>query len=256
MTLDNRSGATYNDARIKLVAGDVNVIRELSGPVMRTMAFDAMVPKAMPQEEAFGEYHLYTLPRRSTIKQNQTKQVSLLRAEGVKAKKTYEYSGQRHYFLSRIAPLKNEKVAVFLEFENSAGNALGIPLPAGIMRVYQPDSEGMPQFSGEDRVQHTPKDEDVRLRLGNAFDIVAERTQTDYAALGPGHHESSFEIVLRNHKDTAVTVDIVEPMSGDWSITKASQPHEKRDAFTALFKVDVPPDGEKTVTYTVRIRTR
>ncbi|MBI5094284.1 MAG: hypothetical protein HZB26_17820, partial [Candidatus Hydrogenedentes bacterium] len=178
VTLNNQSGATYTNAQLKLVAGEVNLAPQ---PQVRReiMEKGAIAPAGMApppmKQEAFGEYHLYTLPRRTTIKQNQAKQVSLLTATAVGVKKIYEYRGDLQYFSQPVPPMKDQKVGVYLKFANKKDNQLGMPLPAGVMRVYQEDSDGMLQFSGEDRIQHTPKDEDVRIKLGNAFDVVGER---------------------------------------------------------------------------------
>lgn len=256
VTLDNQSGATFTNAQLKLVAGDVNIAQPppmQMGKVMRGVAEAAMAPP-MPQEEAFAEYHLYTMPRRTTIKQNQSKQLALLSGSGIQCAKKYEYRGQVHFFSSPIGRLPEEKVGVFLEFENKEVNGLGIPLPAGVMRIYQEDSEGMLQFSGEDRIKHTPKDEKLTLKMGNAFDIVAERVQTDFKQLADRLTESSFEITIRNHKEADVAVDVVEPMSSDWQIVTSSIPHKKKDAQTAVFSVAVPKDGEAKLTYTVRVK--
>ncbi len=250
VTLNNQSGATYTNAKLKLVAGDVNIV-QAGGGGFGGGGGVAMARKALPVEESFAEYHLYSMPRRTTIKQNQSKQVSLLTADGVSAKKAYEYRGNGSYYSQKIAPLTHENVGVFLVFQNEEKNHLGIPLPAGTMRVYQEDSEGMLQFAGEDRIKHTPKDEEVRLRLGNAFDIVGERTQTDYQVIADNVFESAYEIKIRNHKEVPVTVDIVEPMPGDWDIREKSQDFVKKDARTAVFTVDVPKDGEAVVTYRV-----
>lgn len=214
------------------------------------MALSSAMP--MPVEESFAEYHLYTMPRRTTIKQNQTKQVSLLRASGAAVKKVYEFRGQEQYYMQPV-PQTPEHVGVYLELLNSESNQMGMPLPAGVMRVYQEDSSGMLQFSGEDRIKHTPKDETVRLRLGNAFDVVGERTQTDFNRVANNVHESSYTIVLRNHKDQAVTVDVVEPIPGDWTVLKSSHPAVKKDARTAVFSIPVAADGETELTYTVRV---
>ncbi|MCL4217817.1 MAG: DUF4139 domain-containing protein, partial [Candidatus Hydrogenedentes bacterium] len=214
----------------------------------------AMAAPEPMQEEAFAEYHLYTLPRRTTIKQNQSKQVSLLSASSVAIDKIYEYRGNVSIYSSRIPPQTHENVGVFLKFENSETNNMGMPLPAGVMRVYQEDSSGMLQFSGEDRIQHTPKDEEVRLRLGNAFDVVAERIQTEYEVLGDNSFISAYKITLRNHKDVDVMVDIVEPMPNDWKILQSSHEFIKKDAQTAIFSVPVAKDGETVVTYQVRVK--
>lgn len=255
VTLDNRSGATYQNARLKLVAGEVNVVQPDRDMMKSSRAMGMVMAEAAPMvQEAFAEYHLYSLPRRTTIKQNQSKQVSMLSANGVGIKKIYEFRGSPGYYSQRIPQIEKEKVAVFLTFWNKAENQMGMPLPAGVMRVYQEDREGMLQFSGEDRIQHTPKDEEVRLRLGNAFDVVGERKQMDYKAIGPNIHQSEFEIVVRNHKEQDITVDVVEPMGGDWDILKSSMDYKKKDAQTVVFSVPVPKDGEAKVTYHVQVR--
>jgi hypothetical protein len=252
VTLNNQSGAQYTNAQLKLVAGEVNVVQPLAEMNLGAGMAWARDTAGM-REEPFAEYHLYTLPRRTTIKQNQSKQVSLLRADGVQAKKAYEYRGSESFYSQRVMPMKDEKVAVFLVFQNAAANRLGVPLPGGVMRVYQEDSDGMLQFAGEDRINHTPKDEEVRLRLGQAFDVVAERTQTDYRVIADNEYESAYEIRVRNHKDSDITVDIVEPMTADWEIRENSHEFVKKDARTAVFSVKVAQDGETVVTYRVEV---
>lgn len=256
VTLNNGSGAAYADAQIKLVAGDVNrVVEDRLGReeyyALRALAY---ADSSMPQQEAFAEFHLYTLPRRTTLKENQSKQVALLAAEGVKSAKKYEYRGQLHFYSQPMPPMLGEHIGVFLEFQNEKENALGIPLPGGVMRVYQEDSEGMLQFAGEDRIEHTPKDEKVTLRMGNAFDVIGERVQTNYEVIASNVHESQFKITLRNHKEQDIVVDVVEPMPSDWRILSSSMEFEKRDAQTAVFSVPVKANGEATVTYHVRVR--
>lgn len=252
VTLTNESGATYNNAELKLVAGDVNIVEpNMDVRQMRTLAMPA-IGGPMPVEESFAEYHLYTLPRRTTIKQNQTKQVSLLRAAGAAVTKSYEFRGQEHYYMDP-SPIGPEHVGVILSVNNTETNQLGFPLPAGIMRVYQEDSSGMLQFSGEDRIKHTPKDETVRLRLGNAFDITGERAHTDFQRIGDGVTESTFRIVLRNHKEQDITVDVVEPIPGDWTVIEASHEHIQKDAHTAVFRIPVPAGGTAELNYRVRV---
>ncbi len=254
ITLNNNSGATYQNAKLKLVAGEVNIVPPMApAPMMDRMMVG--VAKSMEvREESFAEYHLYTVPRRTTIKQNQSKQVSLLSAQGVKANKIYEYRGNTSFYHDRINPIRNENIDAFLMFRNAENNQLGVPLPEGVIRVYQEDSEGMLQFSGEDRIKHTPKDEEVRLRLGKAFDIIGERTQTDFQKLGPTIVECEFEITIRNHKKNDITVDIVEPMIGDWQIVKSSMDYEKKDAFSIIFHLPVKAESAGDVSYRVRIR--
>ncbi|HDP33545.1 MAG TPA: DUF4139 domain-containing protein [Candidatus Hydrogenedentes bacterium] len=255
VTLNNRSGAAYTNAQLKLVAGDVNVVREMERAMPKMARADMLMAAGAPmmEEEAFAEYHLYTLSRRTTIKQNQSKQVSLLSGSDVAVEKRYEFRGQVHFYSSPIDAIKNQNADVFLVFQNKEENGLGMPLPAGVMRVYQEDSSGMLQFSGEDRIQHTPKNEEVRLALGKAFDVVGDRTQTDFRTLGARTREVAFKISVRNRKDTDIKVDVVEPMPGDWNVVDQSHAHVKRDARTAVFTLDAPADKEATLTYRIRV---
>jgi len=256
ITLDNRSGATYENAELKLVAGDVHRVERRPEPrEMRMMMDAAVAERAAPAEqEAFAEYHLYTIPRRTTIRQNQQKQVLLLEADNIVSDKHYELHAPSHFFRQRVGTQRDLRPEVYIEFANEEGNNLGMPLPGGIMRVYQEDSAGMPQFAGEDRIDHTPRDEDVRLKIGSAFDVLADRVQTDFTRVSDRVTESSFEITLRNHKDADVTVDVVENLQGDWEILDSSHNYEQRDARTALFSLDVPSRGETVLTYDVRVR--
>lgn len=256
VTLNNQSGTAYQNAQLKLVAGEVNIVQPPRRPRSAAKEMVMAVAGAAPDmvEETFSEYHLYTLQRRTTIKNNQSKQVSLLSAQSIGVKKIYEYRGNESYYSGPMPPVENEKIGVFIRFWNKEDNHLGMPLPAGILRVYQEDRQGMLQFAGEDQVKHTPKDEEVRLRLGNAFDIVGERKQSDYKRIADNVHQAEFEIVLRNHKEMDITVDVVEPMHGDWDILKSSIDHEKKDAHTAVFHVPVPKNGEAKLTYRVQVK--
>lgn len=257
VTMQNNSGATYTNAKLKLVAGEVNrapqggAVYEMAAPAMAMMRKAA---DAMPEQEAFGEYHLYTLPRRTTIKQNQTKQLALMDASGAKFKKKLTFNGNQGWFYSQVGEQKDMHAEVSIEFENKKDNALGLPLPGGVMRMYQEDSEGSLQFLGEDRVQHTPKDETVRLQAGKAFDVVADRKQTDFKRVADSVNETEFEIRVRNRKETATQVEIVEPLGGDWEVLKKSHEFTKRDAFNIVFTVDLAPGAEETVSYRVRTR--
>ncbi len=254
VTMHNQSGSTYENAKLKLVAGDVNVVSQSKAAMYdRLRSMEAMSVAEMPVEESFAEYHLYTMPRRTTIKQNQSKQLALLQSQGIESNKRYEYRGQTHFYSQSMPPMIGEHVSVFLVFENREENALGMPLPGGVMRVYQEDSEGALQFAGEDRIEHTPKDETVTLRMGSAFDIIGERIQTDYRRIASNVHECSFEIILRNHKEQDIVVDVVEPMPGDWEILRSSLEFEKVDAGSAVFHVAVPKDGETRLTYRVLV---
>ena len=257
VTLTNGSGASFEDARLQLVAGDVNRISEertyaLAGVMNRKAATD----EAQFQEQGFFEYHLYTLQRTATIRDNETKQVSLLEASGFDVKKEFVVNGQRMYYLNYNNPGQpiKEKVGVYMQFRNSQLNKLGMPLPAGTIRLYKKDDKGNQQFIGEDRIDHTPKDEDVRVKVGDAFDIVAERKQTDYRVIARNVYEYGYEIKIRNHKDGPVNVIVNEPIGGDWEMLSATFEAKKTAAFAAQFTVPVAKDGEATLAYRVRVR--
>jgi hypothetical protein len=258
VTIDNKSGTTYKQAKLKLVAGDVQRVKdeyEYREKMMRIAK--AEVKPAPPQfkEEEFFEYHIYTLQRPSTIKDNQTKQISLVSAEGIPIKKELIYHGARYYYYNRYDETKTkEKVGVYVEIANRKEHNLGIPLPKGIVRVYKHDEEGSLQFVGEDSIDHTPKDEKVRIKLGDAFDVVGSRKQTDWKKLASDTFEASFEISLRNHKKEDVVVKVVEPIPGDWTMLSSSHEYKKTEAFTAEFTIPVPKDHETKLTYKVRMR--
>jgi hypothetical protein len=258
VTLTNNSGATFEDARLQLVAGDVNRVSEernyaLAGAMQRK----AMDDVSQFQEQGFFEYHLYTLQRPTSIRDNETKQVSLLEAAGFDVKKEFVLNGQHYYYTNYNNPGQpiKEKVGVYVQFRNAQQNKLGMPLPAGTIRLYKKDDKGNQQFIGEDKIDHTPKDEDVRVKVGDAFDIVAERKQTDYKVVVSGHlYEYGYEIKIRNHKDGPVTVVVNEPIGGDWEMVSSTFEAKKTAAFAAQFNVPVAKDGEATLSYRVRIR--
>ena len=258
VTLTNASGASFDDARLQLVAGDVNRVSEERNMAMAgAMAKRAMDSESQFQEQGFFEYHMYTLQRPTTIRDNETKQVSLLEAAGFEVKKEFVLNGQRYYYTGYNNPGQaiKEKVGVFVQFRNAQTNKLGMPLPAGTIRLYKKDDKGNQQFIGEDRIDHTPKDEDVRVKVGDAFDIVAERKQTDYKVLASGHvYEYAYEIKIRNHKDSPVTVVVNEPIGGDWEMVASTFEAKKTAAFAAQFNVPVAKDGEATLSYRVRVR--
>ena len=256
VTLTNHSGTGYENATLKLVAGDVQRVGDRN-EMMRSaqkMVFEGAAD-AMFSEESFFEYHLYTMERPTTIKQNEQKQVTLLESPGFDVDKHLIFYGAAQYYRGSYGQIvSNQKVGVYLDFENSKANGLGMPLPAGIVRVYKRDRSGAQQFIGEDRIDHTPRDETVRIKIGEAFDVVADRRQMDYDILGSCVSEISWEINLRNHKDESSTVEVVEPVGGDWEIISSSHRAEKLDAHTFKFTVDVPGRGEQKVTYRVRVR--
>jgi hypothetical protein len=259
VTINNQSGATYRDAALKLVAGDINraASRDDSRRAME-MAAKAASPAVADREfksEGFFEYHLYTLDGRTTIKESQTKQLTLLSAADFPVEKRFIYYGAASYHRTQYGvPISNQKVGVYLDIRNTKENRLGIPLPKGKVRVYKADTSGSQQLIGEDWIDHTPKDERVRIKMGEAFDVVGERVQKDWKRIGSNLYEIEWEITLRNHKKEAVTVEVIEPMPGDWEILRSTQPHEKLEAFTARWKIPVPKEGAATLGYRTRVR--
>ncbi len=256
VTIDNQSGATYADAALKLVAGDVH--RAQTRQEMRAMlesAVTAGAPRPQFREESFFEYHLYSLQGRTTVKQNQTKQIRLLDAPGVVIKKELRFYGARQYYRSQLgAPIANQKVGVFLEIENAETQKLGIPLPKGTVRVYKAAADQSLQFIGEDVIDHTPKGEKVKIKMGEAFDVVGERTQREWKKIAWNLYETEWDVELRNHKKEDVEVTIIEPVPGDWEVVKSSHPYSKIEAHTLQYVVKVPRDGKVTVNYRVRMR--
>jgi len=255
VTIDNRSGATYQNALLKLVAGDIHRVKgEMRMDYARPMAAAKEVSQQF-KEESFFEYHLYTLDRRTTIKDNQTKQMSLLDANQVPVKKLFIFSGQPHYYYSRYDQRTNkQKVGVFLELENTKKNNLGIPLPKGTIRVYKEDKDGSLQFVGEDRIDHTPKDEKIKIKIGEAFDVVGERVQTEYKHLGYNLYEVAFEVSLRNHKKEDIKVLVEEPIPGDWEMLSNTHSYEKLSSNLIRFDVPVAKDKEVKVKYRIRFK--
>ena len=218
-------------------------------------AESAAKPQAQFQEDAFFEYHIYTLQRPSTVKDKQTKQISLLTATRVPVKKDMIFYGARHYYRNLHGEvISNQKVGVFVEFANTKKHRLGMPMPKGTVRVYTHDKEGSLQFVGEDSIDHTPKDEKIRIKIGDAFDVVGTRKQTDWKKIASDTYEAAFEISLRNHKEDDVQVRVIEPIPGDWTMLNSSHRYEKTEAFTAEFNLHVPKGKEAKMTYRVRIR--
>ena len=255
VTLDNKSGATYKNASLKLIAGDVHRIQERFEE-RRGYAMKEMVMAGAPQfeEKTFFEYHIYDLQRRTTIKDKQTKQIRLLEATGAEIVKDLLVQGIKSYFTSQYMEQNlKQAVHVYVKFKNSKDNGLGMPLPAGIMRLYKQDEEGSLQFIGEDRIDHTPKDEEVKLEIGEAFDVVAERKQTDYKQIATRLYESEWEVTIRNHKEEDMRIGIIEPLFGNWNVISNSHPFSKVDAFTIRFDIDIPKDEEVKVRYRVKV---
>ena len=259
VSIDNRCGATYEDAKLKLIAGEVK--RAQGEAKYRD---DRMVLKSVSEdsalqfeEKAFFEYHMYTLQRTTTLKDNQTKQVSLLNAAGVPIKKEFIFDPSKgrdrwRYYSDNNETLK-EKIRVELEFVNSRNNNLGMPLPKGKVKVYKKDTDGSLQFIGEDAIDHTPKDEKLRLYIGDAFDIIGERTRKDFKTEYRTARET-FEIILRNHKEQDAEVRVVEKLwrYTGWEVISSSANYEKKDASTIEYIVKVPKNGEAKITYTAK----
>jgi hypothetical protein len=244
VSLDNRSGATYTDAKLKLVAGDVHRVQERQPRFMpeAPVALKSGVAEPQFQEREFFEYHIYTLERPATVADRETKQLSLFPSASAGAKKVLTYDATQN----------PTKVAVRMEFENSRENRLGMALPAGKVRVYKEDADGALEFVGEDRIDHTPRDEKVRLFLGYAFDVVGERKRTDFRKITNRSQEETYEIQVRNHKDERVDVVVVEHLYGDWEIRTNSHEFTKKDSNTVEFPLSLGADATATVTYTVR----
>jgi|tagenome__1003787_1003787.scaffolds.fasta_scaffold20989641_7 hypothetical protein len=257
VTLSNSSGTAFHNARLQLVAGDLNRL-----PQGNLMARDEAVAvrsmaKAAPQfqQENFSEYHLYSLGRRTSVEDKETKQISLLQGSNVPVNKIFVVNGQNFYYHNYQnpgSPIK-DPVMVFYKFKNEEKAGLGMPLPAGNLRVYQKDSKGGVLFVGEDRIEHTPKDEMITVHIGNAFDVVSERKQTDFKKIASNVYEMEFEITLRNHKDTAITVEANEPIGGSWEMLSSSYKFTKTSAWAAQFQVPVEKNGTSVLKYRVRV---
>jgi len=262
VTLTNTSGTSYKNAKLQLVAGDVHQVQPVFEKRFQEQAVDVAYEAAAPRmtQESLLDYHLYILDRQTNIMENQTKQVSLLQADNISSSKEYLLKGQDYYYRNRSGDLGSKiKVAIYLSFENTKPENLGLPLPKGIVRVYKQDSSGAVQFVGEDRIDHTPENETVRLMLGYAFDITADRKQTDFKKLaGFGEYnyvfESSYRLELKNGKDEEALVRVVEPMPGDWQIISENHRHNKISSSEAEWHITVPAKGSAELLYRVKVR--
>ncbi|MBZ0189375.1 MAG: DUF4139 domain-containing protein [Candidatus Obscuribacterales bacterium] len=257
VTIDNQSGAAYQNASLKLLAGDVHKV-EPPIVVLKTMARGRAAPSAMPQqftEKAFAEYHLYSLAGTTNVNNNETKQMSLFNVNGVPTRKLFIFEPQQNNYVPyRGRGQTANKVNVKLEIANNKKNNLGIPLPKGKVRVYKRDDDGALQFIGEDLIDHTPRDEKVRLYIGDAFDLVGERKQLSQESPNSRTQKMTIEISLRNHKDKDVSITAVEHAYGDWKIENSSHEYKKKDSHTLEFAVNVPAGEEVKINYTIRIR--
>jgi len=269
VTMDNQSGRTFDNARIKLMAGDVNKMQPgTPGAFAMKAAINAAADMAGPpvSEKAFDEYHLYTLERSTTLRDRETKQVEFIHAANVTAKQVYIYDGARidanRYNGWNWENIRNDhsygtesnpKIWVMREFVNSQANHLGMPLPKGRVRFYRRNDDGQVEFTGENTIDHTPRDETIRIYTGNSFDLSGERHRTNYVVeAGKNSATETFQIKVRNHKKEAVDVRVVERLyrGKNWEIVTKSDDYEKKDSQTVEFPVNIAPDGEKTITYT------
>jgi hypothetical protein len=258
VTLVNNSGAAYNNARLQLVAGNVHRTENMLPMEARNYAQLDTVKAAAPtfQQENLSEYHLYTLERRTSIQNNETKQISLLSGTNIPVEKSLAVEGQPYWYrnpagMGNAVP---QPVKVYYRFKNDQKSNLGMPLPAGTVRVYQADSRSAVQFAGENSISHTPKDEDVRVYVGDAFDVVCERKQMDYKRIASDLSEFQYQITLRNHKDGPVAVEVREPVGGDWEVLNSNYKWTKLDATTIGFSIPVEKDGAATLDYRVRVK--
>ncbi|HEV8388245.1 MAG TPA: DUF4139 domain-containing protein [Dongiaceae bacterium] len=257
VTLTNMSGIAYKDAKLQLVAGEVNQVRPAEpAPMMEAMdAVGGMRREKMVEEAAF-EYHLYSLDRPTTLKENQTKQVALLSAEAIPVEKQYllvnvaQLGGN---YAAKVGETQRVNADVRMKIKNEEASHLGIPLPSGVVRVYKADSDGDAIFVGEDHIDHTPKNEQLDLMLGRAFDVTARGKQVNYERISDNVYENSYEIEVKNAKKEPVTVTVREFVPGDWKMLEESVKHDKVDASTAEWQVQVPAEGSAKLTYKVRI---
>jgi hypothetical protein len=257
ITLSNQSGTSFNDARLQLVAGNVNIVNPPSENQMRIMArpqSGAFQGPQQIQEQSYFEYHLYTLSHPTSVLNKQTKQVSLLSAHDIPLRKTLEMRGGPDYYRNAANGDLGQhvKLGVYLTFTNKGGD-LGIPLPGGIVRLYKNDEQGTSQFLGSDNIDHTPRNEDVRLHVGDSFDVTANRKQTNFHIAGPYRYDSSYEFTISNAKTVPQDVLVVEPIPAEWTILSESSPHEKSSSNTATWHIRVPADGKTTLTFTVEV---
>ncbi|MDP4175178.1 MAG: DUF4139 domain-containing protein [Bacteroidota bacterium] len=254
VSVENQSGTTYKDATLKLVAGDVNLIKERQ-PLRKDMMYarEEAVAAGAPQfqEKEFFEYHIYNLQRPTTLSNNETKQISLFQASNVNVTKKFLYKSGSPYYPVYGQGTSKGKVAVVVEFDNKSDNNLGMPMPKGKVRLNKSDGKSI-EFIGEDMIDHTPKDEKVKLRIGDAFDIVAEEIQSDNKRISDKIYEQTFEITLRNRKKEDITVEVERYLGLNWEVLNSSLDYQKKDAQNITFKVPVAKNGETKLKFAVR----
>jgi hypothetical protein len=254
VSIDNQSGTTYKDAKLKLVAGDLNLVQDINirGGVDYTYMMEKSVAGDQQfEEKSFFEYHIYNLQRPTTLANNETKQISLFEASNVSAKKKYFYgsTSSRWYWNQQ----GEQKIAVIIEFENNEEYGLGVPMPKGKVRVYKSDGESL-EFIGEDLIDHTPNKEKVKLKIGDAFDIIADEVQTANTQISSKVWEQEYEITFKNRKEEDVVIEVERNLGTNWEILSSSQSYKKKDAFRITFNVPVKADGETKLKFKVRYR--
>ena len=245
VSIENNSGVTYKNANLKLVAGDVNLVSNTPRPLYDMALQKSNTSGEQFQERGFFEYHIYDLQRPTTLAQNETKQISLFETPGIKITKKYYY-GSSHFYRNNSG-----KVAVIVEFDNTKENGLGIPLPKGKIRIYKTDGESN-EFIGEDLIDHTPNKERIKLKIGNAFDVLAEESQTDHKKISNKVYEDTYQITLKNRKQEDITIEVERNLGLNWEIINSSLKYIKKNAQTIIFEVPVQKDSETKMTYTVR----
>ena len=251
VSIENKSGTTYKDALLKLVAGDINLVKNqqrLNYQPQEMMVKSQGITQPQFQEKEFFEYHIYNLQRPTTLANNETKQISLFEASGVKAVKKYFYNGQNNYYSNAS---QTGKVDVVVEFENKEENNMGMPMPKGKVRMYKSDGKTL-EFVGEDLIVHTPRNEKVRLKIGQAFDVVVEDVQTENKKITDRVSEQAYEVKFKNRKKEDITVEVERPLGLNWEILSSSLAYEKKDAQNVIFKVPVPQNGETVLKFRVR----
>ncbi|MCK5456512.1 MAG: DUF4139 domain-containing protein, partial [Melioribacteraceae bacterium] len=248
VSVDNNSGATFKNAKLKLIAGDVNLVQRQYNRLYKAdvmMEMNAAAPSQF-EEKSFFEYHIYNLQRHTTLRNNETKQISLFEAENVTANKKFYYKGGSYYRNN-----SNRKVSVIIEFENNESNNLNVPMPKGKVRVYKSDGDAL-EFIGEDMIDHTSKKETVKLKIGEAFDIVVKDVQTDHKKISTNVYEQKYEITIKNKKDENIVVDVERALGLNWKILSSTLDFEKLNSQNILFKVPVKADGKTVLKYKVR----
>ncbi len=246
VTLENSSGAAYMEATVKLVAGDLHRVQEeRRARVAREMALARAEAEPTVRERGIFEYHLYEIDFPTTLEQNSMKQVTFRNPTEIEYQRVYTFEHRER------ETVKQENVNVEITFQNSAQNNLGVPLPAGVIRLMQEDADGSEVLVGEDRIRHTPRDEEVRLTAGKSFDVVGDREIREYERRGNDFERWTVNVTLRNHKDAAVTVAVIEHYYGEWEVLKESVQSLRKDAGTIRYELEIPGQGESEVQYTV-----